>query len=198
MLLRLLGPIEVDGASIAAAKHRSLLAALAIRRGQVADADELIDALWGESPPASAPKLLHVYVSQLRKQLPAGIRVATHSAGYLLEIEAPDVDIAAFERLVAEGRAANASGNPLLGASLLRRALALWRGPAFADVRYEPFVADEVRRLEAVRDRALLERIDDGTGVAPAAIETARRDLGDEAFGRLFSEGAANVAAERA
>ena len=160
MLLRLLGPIEVGGASIAAAKHRSLLTALAIGRGQAADADQLIDDLWGESPPTSAPKLLQVYVSQLRKLLPPGARIVTRPAGYALEVDPAEVDVAVFERLVVDGRGALRSGNAALAASLLRRSLDLWRGQAFGDIRFEAFAADEARRLEGLRDTARLDRID--------------------------------------
>jgi len=47
----------------------------------------LIDALWGENPPPSAPKLPQIYVSQLRKTLPPAARVQTREAGYALELE---------------------------------------------------------------------------------------------------------------
>ena len=116
--------------------------------------------MWGEDAPASAPKLLQVYVSQLRKVLPLGLRIATDTAGYRLQVDADEVDAARFERLLAEGRDALAGGNPALAASLLRRALDLWRGPAFADVRYEEFAREEAERLESLRTRALADRLD--------------------------------------
>ncbi len=71
--LRVLGPVEVvvDGRSIALpAMQRRLLAALVVAHGRVRSLDELADALWGDAPPASARKLLQLYVSQLRKVLP--------------------------------------------------------------------------------------------------------------------------------
>jgi predicted ATPase/DNA-binding SARP family transcriptional activator/Tfp pilus assembly protein PilF len=163
VLLRVLGPLElgVDGnqAALGAAKVRVLLAALAIRRGTLCTTDHLIDVLWGESPPPSAPKLLQVYVSTLRKILPPPMRIRTDASGYALELADEAVDAVAFERLVAEGRLARRAGNPALAASLLRRALALWRGPAYADVQYEPFAAEVIERLEALRALALEERI---------------------------------------
>lgn len=164
MLLRVLGPLEVLGPNgpmaLGAAKPRTVLAALAMQPGQAVDTDLLIDALWGEDPPASASKLLQVYVSQLRKALPAGIAIATTSAGYRLDVDPAETDVVRFERLLADGRAALASGNPALASSALRRALALWRGPAFADVRYEEFARDEVERLQGLRALALEERIE--------------------------------------
>lgn len=163
MLLRVLGPIEVmgvDGPAQISVKPRSLLAALAIRHGATCTSDDLTDALWGESPPASAPKLLQVYVSQLRKVLPAGIRITTGTTGYELDVAPEEMDAILFERWLADGRAALRAANPALAASTLARALALWQGPAYADVRYEPFAADEVERLDRLRELALEERID--------------------------------------
>jgi predicted ATPase/DNA-binding SARP family transcriptional activator len=164
VLLRVLGPIEVLGetgpVALGGAKPRALLAALAINRGATSTTDELIDALWGESPPVSAPKLLQVYVSQLRKVLPVGLRVITGATGYSLVADPTEVDADVFERLVVEGGTALRAPNPALAASTLARALALWRGPSYSDVRYESFAADEVERLERLRDRALLDRVD--------------------------------------
>ncbi len=164
MRLRVLGPLEVVGDDgpvlLRAAKHRALLAALSLARGRTTSTDELIDALWGETPPASASKLLQVYVSQLRRTLPEGVRIATRPTGYALEIDQEDLDAAVFERLVADGRAALRSGNPALAASTLRRAMGLWRGPAYADVRYEPFALEEAERLERLRDLAVEERLE--------------------------------------
>src|SRR5262245_37692158 len=133
---------------------------LAIHRGTVCSVDGLIDALWGESPPASAAKLVNVYVSQLRRVLPPGVEIWTEPAGYLLIVDPPDVDASEFERLVGEGRAALAADNVALAASILRRALALWRGPAYADVQYEEFARDEIERLETMRRLMLGDRLD--------------------------------------
>lgn len=164
MLLRVLGPLEAAGDRgpivIDAAKPRTLLAALVLRRGATATSDQLIDALWGEAPPASAQKLLQVYVSQLRHALPAAIDIQTRPTGYALALDDDELDAAVFERLVSDGRASFRSGNPALAASTLRRGLALWRGPAYADVRYEPFAIEEAERLERLRDLALEDRLE--------------------------------------
>lgn len=163
MLLRVLGPLEVSGpdgpVALGAAKPRALLSMLAINRGITCSADTLIDALWGEDPPASAAKLLQVYVSQLRKVLPRDLHLETRPSGYLLEVDPAEVDAVQFERLVGEGRGALRSGNPALAASLLARGLGIWRGPAYADVQYEPFATEEVERLARLRELALEERI---------------------------------------
>jgi predicted ATPase/DNA-binding SARP family transcriptional activator len=162
--LRVLGPIEIvaDGRPVplAAFKQRQLLAALAINESRPCSADSLIDALWGETPPPSAAKVLRIYVSQLRKVLPSTARLHTRAAGYELELEPGALDAARFERLLDEGRAAAHSGNPALAASLLRRALALWRGLAFGELAYETFARAEAERLEELRVVASEERIE--------------------------------------
>ena len=164
MLLRVLGPLEVSGpdgpVALGAAKPRTLLAALAMHRGQAVDTDLLTDALWGEDAPASAPKLVQVYVSQLRKALPPSVAIVTTAIGYRLDVDPAEIDVARFEQLLADGRAALAAGNPALASSALGRALVLWRGPAYADVRYDEFARDEVERLERLRALALEERIE--------------------------------------
>jgi DNA-binding SARP family transcriptional activator len=148
-----LGPVEVsvEGRSIAlgAGKQRALLAMLALQAGSTVSTDRLIDGLWGERPPATATKMVQLYVSQLRKALAAagnGARIVTHGHGYRLRLDPDDVDARRFERLVAQGAG--------------REALALWRGPALDDVADEPFAAAEARRLEELRLTAIELAID--------------------------------------
>ena len=164
MALRVLGPLEVGGPDgaipLGGARSRALLSALAIRRGSACTTDELIDAVWGEAPPASASKLLQIYVSRLRKVLPTDLRIVTTPTGYALEIGPADLDAARFEAWLGEGRVALEAANPALAASTLTRALALWRGPAYADVRYQDFAGEEIERLERLRELALEARID--------------------------------------
>src|SRR5919204_3609871 len=75
MEIRVLGPVEasVGGRPVAlgAGKPRALLAMLALNAGSAVSVDRLIEGLWGERPPATAGKLLQVYVSRLRKALAA-------------------------------------------------------------------------------------------------------------------------------
>jgi predicted ATPase/DNA-binding SARP family transcriptional activator len=161
--LRLLGPIEVadgDGViPVRAAKQRRLLAALAVAQGRTCSTDELVDAVWGASPPPSARKLLQIYVSRLRRVLP-GDAVVTRGPGYALDVDPEALDAVRFERLVADAATALDAGNPALAASLSERALALWRGPAFAELAYEDFARPEAERLEELRVVALEQRLD--------------------------------------
>lgn len=159
----MLGPVEVvgdDGPIVLARKQRRLLAALLVADGRACGVDALVDAVWGDRPPASAAKLVQVYVSQLRKALPPAVRIETRTGGYQLELEPDLLDAHRFERLVAEGKALRAAGNPALAASLIDQALSLWRGRAYGELAYEELAGAEADRLEESRQVALEERID--------------------------------------
>jgi YVTN family beta-propeller protein len=163
MEFRILGPFEVSEGGrpleVGAGKQRALLALLVLSAGEVVSTDRLIDALWEEHPPASALNSVHIYVSQLRKALLDG-RLETRGQGYLLALEPEQLDLGRFERLVGEGRALLAEGEPERAAEVLRAALALWRGPPLSDFASEPFAQGEIARLEELRLAALEERIE--------------------------------------
>ena len=143
MEIRLLGLMRAthDGHDLllGGPKPRALLSMLALDANAPVSVDRLIDGLWGEHPPATAPKLVQVLVSQLRKQLPgAEAEIVTRGRGYELRVDPDAVDALRFERLLQ----AEAS------AEQLQEALALWRGPPLDDLADEPFAAPEIRRLE--------------------------------------------------
>jgi len=160
---RILGPFEVvEGdrpVAVGGPKPRALLAVLVLHRGEVVSSDRLIDALWGERPPATAAKTVQVFVSSLRKTLGDGLLV-TRGRGYMLEIDAGQLDLDRFEQLAAEGRSALESDDPQLAARRLREGLALWRGPPLADLAYESFAQAAIGRLEEERLATLEDRID--------------------------------------
>ena len=160
---RILGPLEIveNGRPVivGAPKVRALLVMLLLHRGEVVSIDRLIDALWGERPPATAAKTVQVYVSNLRKALGDGLLV-TCGRGYVLEAEADRVDAELFATLSSDGRAALEAGNPRAAAERLRQALGLWRGPPLADFAYEQFAQSAIARLEETRLEALEDRID--------------------------------------
>jgi predicted ATPase len=108
----------------------------------------------------SAAKLLQVYVSKLRKILPPLARIETRGSGYALELDDTVLDAMRFERLLKDGMDSKRAGNAPLAASLLRRALALWRGHAYDDLRYQEFARTEAERLEELRLVALEERVE--------------------------------------
>jgi DNA-binding SARP family transcriptional activator len=157
--IRLLGPLEVrDGEKVVPLprrQQRALLAALALRAGEVVSTDRLIADLWGESAPASATGSLQNTVSALRKLIGRDV-LLTQTPGYRLAVGRDDVDSNRFERLLREARDAE----PLARARLLGEALELWRGPALADLEEEDFARLEASRLDELRLVAQEERIE--------------------------------------
>jgi DNA-binding SARP family transcriptional activator/predicted ATPase len=150
--------------SVGTPQQRALLALLILNANEVVSRDTIVDELWGESPPASAPKLVQTYVSRLRKALgtdPTGDSqfLVTQAPGYLLRVELDQVDVRRFERLAEEGREALSGGRPRVAAGRLREALALWRGPALADFAFERFAEAEIGRLEELRLSVIEDRI---------------------------------------
>jgi DNA-binding SARP family transcriptional activator len=160
MEFRILGPLEVweRGAPIELRqrRRRALLAVLLLRAGEIVSVDQLLDDLWGERPPPAAKGSLQNAVSALRKLLGSEL-LRTQAPGYLLDIEQEQVDLFRFERLLEEARDADQAAER---AECLREALALWRGPALADLAFEPFVLLEAPRLEELRLAAQEELIE--------------------------------------
>ncbi|MEV4578009.1 BTAD domain-containing putative transcriptional regulator [Nonomuraea jabiensis] len=157
MRFGVLGPLAVwtaDGepVKVPEVKVRALLADLLIHAGRPVSADRLIEDLWGDRPPANASGALRVKVSQLRRAI--GGLVAYRAPGYVLHVEPSSVDAGLFETLI--GRAQRAAG-PQERAALLREALGLWRGDAYAEFADEPFALAAVARLGEQRLAALEE-----------------------------------------
>jgi DNA-binding SARP family transcriptional activator len=156
---RILGPVEVwdDEAQLqlGGPKQRAVLALLLLDAGRVVSTDRLIDALWGEQPPATAATSLQNFISQLRKVVGADVLV-TKPPGYRLQLEPEQLDLERFRRLVEGSRQEGATER----AAKLREALGLWRGPALADLAFESFALGESARLEELRLAALEERIE--------------------------------------
>ena len=147
MEFRLLGPLEVlehdRSCELGGGKQRALLALLLLHANEVVPTERLIDELWGESPPATVAKGIQVYVSRLRKQL-GDRRLVTRKPGYVLLVDASELDVARFEQLLADADGAD----PEVAARKLREALALWRGAPLSDLAYEPWARAEIARLD--------------------------------------------------
>jgi predicted ATPase/DNA-binding SARP family transcriptional activator len=156
---RVLGPLElVDEErplALGGGRQRTLLLALLLHANEVVSSDRLIEALWGERPPASAAKLVQGFVSRLRRLLGDG-RLETCAPGYLLRVEPGELDVDRFEALLAEAQ----QEPPARAAELLREALLLWRGPPLPELRYAEIAQPELARLEALRHVALERRFE--------------------------------------
>jgi DNA-binding SARP family transcriptional activator/pimeloyl-ACP methyl ester carboxylesterase len=162
MEFKLLGPLEArEGPTpvrLAGRKQRALLARLLLDVNRTVATERLIDDLWGEEVPETAPKMVQIYVSQLRKLLPDGT-LATRPPGYAIELDPQSIDVMRFQQLRAEGEAAHAAGHTELAAQRLGEALALWRGDPLAEFS-EPFARTEAARLEELYLACLEARID--------------------------------------
>jgi DNA-binding SARP family transcriptional activator/DNA-binding beta-propeller fold protein YncE len=168
MEFRILGPLDVrsDGRSLplGGPKQRAVLALLLLSANRVVSRDRLIEELWPDQVGAAADHALRLQISRLRKALSVAgdgkSRLVTRSPGYLFRVEARELDLASFERLVGEGRNALERGDAELAAARLREAESLWRGRPLADLEFEPFVRIDVERLEELRLAALEDRIE--------------------------------------
>jgi predicted ATPase/DNA-binding SARP family transcriptional activator len=156
MRVRVLGAIEICDAQGAAhpvgsPNQRVVLAALVARLGQAVSADALIDALW-DDPPPSALTSLRTYISRLRHHF--GESLASRGGGWSLEVPPSGVDAGRFEELVRAATSARSDD----AVKLLDDALALWHGPAFAELADLAIVRAEARRLEVLKSAAAESR----------------------------------------
>src|SRR5689334_4484453 len=155
--IRVLGPLEaeVEGAraDLGGPLQRAVLALLLMERGRVASVDRMIDQLWRGEPPPRAIASLQAYVSNLRRILEPGrarraqARILVSAPpGYAVRLPDEAVDAWRFESLLAAARK-EASGQSERARQQLEQALALWRGPAYAEFADEEWAAAEVARL---------------------------------------------------
>jgi DNA-binding SARP family transcriptional activator len=165
---RILGPLEAARGGrplrLGGARQRSLLAVLLLHANELVSRDRLIEELWGEEPPETAASALRVHVAQLRKALsdgePSDRLIVTRAPGYVLTLEPDQLDLHRFERLADQGSRALSEGHWSEASKALHEALALWRGPALADLAYEGFAQPEIARLAELRLSTLESRIE--------------------------------------
>jgi predicted ATPase/DNA-binding SARP family transcriptional activator len=167
MEFRVLGALEVrrgdDPVAVGSRKERALLAALLVNANAVVPSDRLIDVLWGGESPPSDRNSLQTYVARLRRRLavagPGGAPILTRPPGYVLEVDANQVDALMFEALLGEALSV-LSGDPSRALRLLDEALGLWRGPAFAEFADEALARAEAVRLEELKQTAMEGRVE--------------------------------------
>jgi DNA-binding SARP family transcriptional activator len=167
MEFRILGPLEAaaDRGSVALGppKERALLGILLLHANHTVSSDRLAEELWGARPPPTAPKLVQVYVSHLRKALAANggdAELRTQAPGYAIVLRPENLDATRFTTLLARARDFADSGDWSNAAAAYTDALDLWRGDVLADVALEGDARIEAERLAALRLAALEERAD--------------------------------------
>ncbi|MFE9767983.1 BTAD domain-containing putative transcriptional regulator [Streptomyces sp. NPDC005808] len=183
MDIEVLGTLAVreHGVSVTptAPKPRQVLALLALHADQVVPVSALIEELWAGAPPRSARTTLQTYVLQLRALIATALEQAaadgdegavgrrtakdvlvTLPGGYLLDSGGGTSDVREFDRIAGTGYRAMDAGDFPGAARLLREALSLWSGPAFADVQGGIQLDMETQRLEETRLCALDQRIE--------------------------------------
>lgn len=146
MRFTVLGPLRAeadDGTSLVFARpsQRSTLAVLLMHAGRPPTRTLLIDALWGDHPPADAEAALRVRICEVRRALAAPGLLVTHQSGYQIMIEPGELDVATFRSLAASGRAALDSGRADEAARMLEQACGLWRDPPLADLPDTPLMS---------------------------------------------------------
>jgi DNA-binding SARP family transcriptional activator len=162
-MIGILGPVEAIAdrrtISLGGSKARALLSILVLHVNETVSTDSLIEGLWGSDAPPTAPKMLQVQVSRLRRALEPDDFLLTRTPGYTLRAAPEQVDLGRFEAKVAGARRIP-STEPGRAADALREALGLWRGAPLSDVAGEPFASWAIPRLEELRLAVVEERID--------------------------------------
>ena len=193
MDFRVLGPLEVlserGAVHLGGHKPRAVLAVLLLHANEPVSSERLVEAVWGEEESYENRKALQVSVSRLRKALGEPGIVATKGKSYEVRVHPGELDAECFERLVEDGRSALAAGHAEQAAATLREGLALWRGPALADLSFESFAETDIARLEEQRVAALEMRVDADLAAArhAALVGELRQLLADNPTRERFA-----------
>jgi DNA-binding SARP family transcriptional activator/tetratricopeptide (TPR) repeat protein/DNA-binding XRE family transcriptional regulator len=193
--LRVLGPLAVwrngNRADPGAGRQRAVLGMLAVHPGAALHRETIIDAVWGDQPPASAIAMVQSYASRLRRLLGETVLVSDGTS-YRLALSATQLDALEFARLADLAKNAATAGNPATACRWYERALHLWRGEPLADVsalRGHPALTE----LAQLRTAIILDHADAAAAagwperVLPQLRELASRDpLDERAHARLM------------
>ncbi|NUR51779.1 MAG: AfsR/SARP family transcriptional regulator, partial [Hamadaea sp.] len=145
MWFTVLGPVEVTAAGrpveLGRAQRRAVLAYLLFNSGRSVSADQLVDVLWGDTPPATARTQIQVAISAVRRALREAGRdpIQSGPGGYQVTVTPDEFDLAQFTARVQTARGLGATQ---YAADEVRAALTLWRGTPLAGVTaaYAPVV----------------------------------------------------------
>src|SRR5437867_1242551 len=162
MRFGILGPLEVDAGGgpipLGGPKQRAVLAHLLFRANQLVPAETLVDEIWGEDPPEKSRNVIQTYISHLRKALGPD-RIQGLAPGYRLRLDPSELDATRFDALMRDAKK-TLPVDPNIAVGTLDDALALWRGPALADLADQSSLQAEAARLDELRLEAQEDRID--------------------------------------
>ncbi|MEV4703739.1 BTAD domain-containing putative transcriptional regulator [Actinoplanes sp. NPDC049316] len=208
--LRLLGPVRAwrDGSELAlgSARRTAVFSVLALHAGHAVSREQLVAAVWGEDPPASATGNVYTYVSALRQVLEpardrwaAGQLLTSGGGTYRLHVRPQDVDVFRFEALREESRSHRRAGDRPAELAALESALQLWHGDALAGVpgpyaEAQRLRLTELRLATAERQAAVLGemgRHDEAIVVLRGLVETypLQENLQDMLLSALHASG---------
>ncbi|WDZ86538.1 BTAD domain-containing putative transcriptional regulator [Micromonospora cathayae] len=168
MEFRVLGPLQVveeaEPISLGGTNQRAALGYLLLYTNKVVATSQLMAALWGEDAPPTARKMLQNAISSLRRTLTPGRHgsgtLVTHAPGYLIQVDPVDVDLCRFRELAAAGHTDLNAGRWDDADRHFGDALALWRGPALADLIEEGYDWPELTALQNAKFAALESRME--------------------------------------
>jgi DNA-binding SARP family transcriptional activator/Tfp pilus assembly protein PilF len=165
---RILGPLDIavgaERVELRGTRQQVVVATLLLNANRVVTMDRLLEAIYGEDLPPTSRVQAQISISSLRRQFAqcgSGEIITTHERGYVIQVDAGDLDSAQFEELVAEGRAARDADNTHRAIADYRDALRLWRGPALDGIDSQLVRAAAIRldelRMTINEDRLKLE-----------------------------------------
>ncbi|MQM27223.1 AfsR/SARP family transcriptional regulator [Glycomyces albidus] len=174
----ILGPLQLalDGLPVPLPGRTlpRLFAVLLLEPGHVIPLHRLVDAVWGDDPPATAKRQIQNTVATARGLLlQAGTsEIETVGDGYRLRVRPENLDALRFHRAARIAREQVAASEPEAGLESLREALDQWRGPALAGLTGRVIEAGALRwdeeRAAAEEARAELElALATGVSVVP-------------------------------
>jgi DNA-binding SARP family transcriptional activator/DNA-binding XRE family transcriptional regulator len=141
--------------------QRAVLGLLALSPGELVHREAVIDALWGDDPPASAVNQVQASVSRVRRMLDPGRPprdtgglLVSSGTGYRLSVSSGQLDLLSFRDLAGQAETARRAGDAGLACAQYEKALDLWRGDPLADIdalRQHPVVTGlSLRRSAAI------------------------------------------------
>ncbi|MEU9455845.1 BTAD domain-containing putative transcriptional regulator [Streptomyces sp. NPDC048277] len=165
----LLGPLQAwrgdTCLELGRIREQALLVALLLRPGRTVSRQQLLDGVWGAEPPGTGDKVIPVYVHRIRRSLDAPGKSSADSVidtvrgGYRFAPGSARVDVARWEEIAAEGRAAREAGDLDAAVDAWSTALGLFRGEPLAGIP-GPFAESERLRLAEQRLGLVQDKVD--------------------------------------